>query len=138
LRGQRPPDSDYPAELRTLGDHIRARRLDLGLLQKDVGSMVGASTASVTGWELHQRQPELRFLPSIIAFLGYDPTVIGADADIGRRLVSVRRARGITQEALAAFLGIDPSTLGEWEAGRRRTRPSRRVADAINQFLAGR
>ena len=124
--------------MRTLGDHIRAKRLDQGLLQKDVATRIGASPASVNGWEVGTREPGLHFLPAIIAFLGYDPTEPTIDIDIGTRLVRARRVRGLTQESLAASLGMDPSTLAEWESGRRRARSSRRVMAAIEQFIAGR
>ena len=36
LTARKPPSPAYPRELKTLGDHLRKRRLDLGLLQPDV------------------------------------------------------------------------------------------------------
>jgi DNA-binding XRE family transcriptional regulator len=35
----------------TLGDHLRRRRLELGLHQKDVAKIIGVTTSSVWNWE---------------------------------------------------------------------------------------
>src|ERR1700720_743605 len=40
LSTQKPKSSVYPKELKTLGDHIRRRRLDLGLLQRQVAQLI--------------------------------------------------------------------------------------------------
>jgi DNA-binding XRE family transcriptional regulator len=99
--------------------------------------MCGASTSSVVNWELGTCAPALRFIPRIVAFIGFEPTSPDA-SHLGQRLVHARRLQGLSQEALAAHLGIDPSTLAAWEAARRRVRPSRRVTHAIDEFLSGR
>jgi transcriptional regulator with XRE-family HTH domain len=59
--------------LKTLGDHIRKRRLDLGLLQKEVAEQLGVDTASIGNWESNDSQPTVHCLPGIIAFLGHNP-----------------------------------------------------------------
>jgi hypothetical protein len=40
LKAQKPLPSAYPQTLKTLGDHLRKRRLDLQLFQKDVAQML--------------------------------------------------------------------------------------------------
>ena len=57
LKAKRPRIRAYPEELKTIGDHIRKRRLDLGLLQKDVGRLVGVDTTTVTNWEKGRTGP---------------------------------------------------------------------------------
>lgn len=52
-------------------------------------------------------------------------SISGADgarpfSEIGRRIVSVRRAHGLTQTAFAKRLGIRQHTLSEYESGERR------------------
>ena len=37
----------YPVELRSIGDHIRKRRLDLGLLQIEVAVQIGVTESTV-------------------------------------------------------------------------------------------
>ena len=136
LRGQKPKPQGYPSELRTLGDHLRKRRMDLGLFQKDIAKRLGASTASVNNWELNEREPELRFIPGILRFLGYDPrpepTTLGericaaqepgTDAEgtrcpaqprseYGRRLGGRRRAPAVGVDA-GAFRGVPSGGVG--------------------------
>jgi DNA-binding XRE family transcriptional regulator len=56
------PDGRYPVQLQRLGDHIRKRRLDLGLLQRDVALQLGVNVKTVTNWEKQRTEPETRFL----------------------------------------------------------------------------
>jgi len=70
LRAQRPPLAAYPKELRTLGDRVRKRRLDLGLRQKDVAEQLGVDEMTINNWERHRTRPIGRLLPAISRFLG--------------------------------------------------------------------
>jgi DNA-binding XRE family transcriptional regulator len=73
LAARKPLPPAYPSELRTLGDHLRKRRLDLGLLQCDVAEKLQVNPMTVCNWETNRTSPQLRFMPRIIAFLGYNP-----------------------------------------------------------------
>jgi transcriptional regulator with XRE-family HTH domain len=131
LRGQKPLPATYPATLHTIGDHLRRRRLDLGLLQREVAERTGADTSTVTNWELNRTEPALWFLPGIIRFLGYSPST--DDGSIGGRLLAYRRERGLSQAAFARLLGVDPGTLGRWERGLRM--PTGKYARVAELFL---
>jgi len=100
-----------------LGDHLRKRRLELGLQQKDVAKWLGANVTSVVNWEKNKRKTELRFLPAIYDFLGYVPEFRAQT--IAERLVAFRRGRGWSQKQLAKALRVDPTTLSRWESGAR-------------------
>ncbi|MFQ6047248.1 MAG: helix-turn-helix domain-containing protein [Gemmatimonadales bacterium] len=135
LRGQRPLPAAYPRELHTLGDHLRKRRLDLGLLQKQVAQRLGVNDNTVTNWELGRSEPGLRFIPRILELLGYTPFDNQRDSlPIPERLKVYRRIHGLSQGAVAARLGIDPSTLARWESGR--SRPDKKHSERIEAFLA--
>ena len=54
----------------TIRDHIRKKRLDLGLTQIEVAEIIGVKESTVWNWE-HGTEPELRHIPKIIEFLGY-------------------------------------------------------------------
>jgi transcriptional regulator with XRE-family HTH domain len=41
-----------------------------------------------------------------------------APTDVGGRIGSVRRERGLTQDALAATVGVSRSAVAQWETGR--------------------
>ncbi len=106
----------YPNQINSLGDHIRARRLNLKLLQKQVADQIGVHELTIAGWEGNATVPEVRYMPAIIQFLGYNP--IPAASSLADRLASARRALGLSQRKMAGKLGVDPATLMGWEAGR--------------------
>jgi transcriptional regulator with XRE-family HTH domain len=117
LRSPKPIDRAYPTELRTIGDHIRKRRLDLKLRQQDVAARIGVDKTSVFNWEAGTASPHIRALPAVIRFLGYDPSETGTT--LGERLRAARRRLGLSHFDLAQQLGVDPTTLRNWEVGRR-------------------
>ncbi len=120
-------------ELHTVGDHLRKRRLDLGLLQRDVAAQIGVNTATVANWELGHTAPALRWVPTIVQFLEYAP-MPPASSSIAKRLNVSRRLIGLSQKALARRLGIDPTTLARWERGTRR--PTGKFAAIVETFFA--
>ena len=118
LTASRPLPPAYPKELKTIGDHLRKKRLDLGLLQKEVAQRLGVDTDSVTNWEKGRSSPRLHLVPKIIEFLGYMPFADKSDGwNLGERIVQLRRSLGIRQDQLARQLGVDLSTLARWERG---------------------
>jgi len=131
FRAEKPLSEAFPEELRTLGDHLRKRRLDLGLFQKDVARRLGSNESSVWNWEKNRSSPALRFIPRIIEFLGYTPDITQPQS-LGQRIVVWRRLRGITQKELARRLGVDPTTVAGWEQGEHR--PTRRLASIIGRI----
>ena len=123
--------SYYPKEINTLGDHIRTRRLDLKLLQKQVADEIGVHEMTITNWEVNATIPEVRYLPAIIRFLGYDP--LPPAESIPERLATARRSLGLSQRKMAEKLGVDPATLMGWEAGRHQ--PTGKSLDVIGRVL---
>jgi transcriptional regulator with XRE-family HTH domain len=110
------PDGRYPIQLQRLGDHVRKRRLDLGLLQRDLARQLGADPKTILNWEKGRSEPRLRFLPLILAFLGEDPRPV--PPTFGERLRRAREARGLSIAGLAHQLGVDRTTVWSWEKGR--------------------
>jgi DNA-binding XRE family transcriptional regulator len=68
---------DLPTCLTTLGDHIRKRRLNLGLSQREAAHIIGVEQCSVYNWEKRGMNPAQRVQSAIIDFLGYDPSQNG-------------------------------------------------------------
>jgi hypothetical protein len=67
LKTEKPLPRAYPRALCSIGDHLRQRRLELGLLQRQVSEQLDAnSSSSVTNWELRRTKPALHFLPGIV------------------------------------------------------------------------
>jgi transcriptional regulator with XRE-family HTH domain len=135
LLAKRPLNSAYPKELVTLGDHIIKRRLNLGLYQKDVAVAIGVDTCTVTNWEKGWTEPELRLIPRIIEFLGYEPDGLRA-VSLGERIRRFRYLRGMSQKELAGRIGIDPGTLSRMERNQGRCLPSvlRKVTACLEHY----
>lgn len=131
LRTARRKPERYPKEINSLGDHIRRRRLDLNLLQKQVADQIGVHEQTITGWEGNATIPEVRYMPAIIQFLGCNP--LPAASSLAERLATARRALGLSQRKMAGKLGIDPATLMGWEAGRHQ--PTGKSLDLIATIL---
>lgn len=114
LSRPKPLDPAYPRELKTIGDHLRKRRLDLGLLQREAATRLGVNKKTYEGWECHRASPDLRAVPAVIRFLGYNPEARAAES-LGGRIRTARRARGLSTRELARELAVDPSTVEKWE-----------------------
>ena len=41
----------YPVNPKTIGEHLRKKRMDCGLLQSDVARIIGVSEESIWNWE---------------------------------------------------------------------------------------
>ena len=121
----------YPKALIALGDHIRKRRLDLGLLQKEVAERIGVTTQTITNWELARTEPGIHYLVAIVEFLGYVPFSMGDT--FPEKLKAYRMVNGLTQRELAKELGVDPTTVMKWEAGSSKPMPGAR--DRIEQVI---
>ncbi len=125
LRGRKPRDPAYPDELRALGDHIRKRRLDLGLLQREVAQEIGVTVFTIRNWERGRAEPAVRCLPGIISFLGYNPLLPLANT-LGERITADRRGHGLSRDVFAALLDVNSSTLWRWETDQAVPRGERR------------
>ena len=112
LTAQKP--SNIPQILKTWGDHILKRRLELKLFQREVAQLLGVNETSVYDWEKHRTDPMVHLIPRITEFLGYIPPMFSGQTT-GQKIVTYRHVRGMSQRALALTLKVDPGTLGRWE-----------------------
>ena len=62
-----------PTEPRTVGEHLKRRRLELHLFQSELAMMFGVDEASIRNWEKSTYQPAERLMTGIVKWLGYDP-----------------------------------------------------------------
>ncbi len=110
-----PPPRGYPRAPKTLGDHLKKTRLDRRLRQNEVAAEFGVDYRTVSNWERNS-PVAARFLPKVVAFLGYDPRE--ESGHLGERIRTLRERQGLSQEALAERLGVNASTVTRWERGR--------------------
>jgi transcriptional regulator with XRE-family HTH domain len=119
--------------LKTLGDHLRKKRLDLGIFQKEVAKILGTNMASILNWEKNRTDPTIDYIPRIIEFLDYVPFDSIADMSLGEKIITCRKIKGISQKELAQQLGFDPGTVAQWECNHRV--PSGSYLEALSAFL---
>ena len=79
------------------------------MLQREVAERIGVGETSVFNWEANTVSPEIRHMPAIIRFLGYNP--LPEAKSWGERLVRHRASMELTQGEAAKRLGVDPGTL---------------------------
>ncbi|MBZ5626521.1 MAG: helix-turn-helix domain-containing protein [Acidobacteriia bacterium] len=120
-----------PTQLNTVGDHIRKRRLGLKMLQKEVAEQLGVCQPSVFNWERNASSPEIRHMPAIIDFLGYDP--LPQAVTLAERLVRQRMSLGLSQKESAGRIGVDAGTLAKW--GQKKREPQGAFLVRVKRFL---
>ena len=98
-----------------LGEHIRKRRLELGLTLTAAAARLGVTQHTVINWESGERNPRIKQWPAVLAFLGYDP--LPPAESIGEHLQQKRRHFGWTRRELADHLDIDECAVANWERG---------------------
>jgi transcriptional regulator with XRE-family HTH domain len=113
LKALKPKELDL--EPQTLGEHIKRRRLELGLSQPQAAAALGVDPITVLNWEKGKSEPVIRSLPAIFRFLSYSP--LPPANSVGERLLHLRRQRGWSIREAACHLGVDPTTWGDWERG---------------------
>lgn len=123
---------DFNANPQTLGEHLRKRRRELRLFQKDVAVRIGVNEWTYHNWETDQCLPAIRMMPRILAFLEYYP--FPAPQTAGERLLAVRRYLGLSRNTMAKRLSVDEATVMRWEQGF--SSPTKRHDQQLSQLFA--
>jgi len=113
LKALKPKETDF--EPKTLGEHLRKRRLELRLTQTQAGEGIGVNPWTVLNWEKGHTEPPVESMPSILRWLGYDP--FPEPESLPERLLAKRRAMGWSLKSAARRAGIDEGTWAAWESG---------------------
>jgi transcriptional regulator with XRE-family HTH domain len=106
---------DYLERPQTLGQHLKKRRKELGLLQREAAHQMGIDTWTYLNWEKDKTKPATARFRPVVAFLGYDPSP--EPTTLAGRLEAKRRAWGTTHDQVAEQLGWDPGTLTRYLNG---------------------
>src|SRR5262249_12996045 len=104
--------------------------MPLGLFQRQVADELGTDETTLFRWERNMAQPQIRYFPRILKFLGYDP--FPAAVTLADKPPDARRSLGLTQTAFAEQLEVDPATLRKWEQDK--AQPNRRSLKKIKKF----
>jgi transcriptional regulator with XRE-family HTH domain len=117
---------DYSETPQTLGEHLKKRRRELGLLQREAAKCMAIHTETYLNWEKDKTKPVAAQFRPVVTFLGYDP--MPEARTLGERLEARRRGVGVTFDQLAGYLGWDPATLTRYLNGTWRIPESRMAA----------
>jgi transcriptional regulator with XRE-family HTH domain len=131
---------DYSETPQTLGGHLKKRRRQLGLLQREAAIRLGVSTETVVNWENGRTGPVAAQFRPVVVFLGYDPTP--KPQTLGERLEAKQRSLGVSLAQVARYLGWDPVSLrryldGTWRISLDRLAALEAFLDAEDGALAG-
>lgn len=96
----------YPEDPVSIGNHIRKKRMDLKLIQKDVAKILGVTEDSITNWENNSSEPQVNYFPQIIDFLGYFPFDFDPSTLAGK-LKEYRYRNGLSQKQLGKVIEVD-------------------------------
>jgi DNA-binding XRE family transcriptional regulator len=103
----------------------------LSITQEEAAARLGVNAWTIHNWEVGETKPAIQFIPTLVAFLGYDPEPVDQRTLAGR-LVAKRRELGLSQWEAARSLQIDPSSWAGWELGARIKREAhRRVVEGF-------
>lgn len=132
-----PVPPEFPSDPHTFGEHVKRRRLDLGLTQVEVASRLGVSEATVVIWEKRAGVPPVNRLAKVYGFLGYCLLGVASPstAGIGYRIRRWREGLGLSLQQLATGARVDPPKLWEWEVGRRKPWPV--SIERMERYLSG-
>jgi transcriptional regulator with XRE-family HTH domain len=129
----------YPENPRTLGEHLKRRRKELRLLQREAAKRLGIDHFTYINWEKGHTHPYATSYPAIIAFLGYDPS--DPATALADRVRAKRRQLGVTFSQVAQYLGWDEGSLtrylnGDWPFPRPRRAQLEALLTASQDTLA--
>jgi DNA-binding XRE family transcriptional regulator len=82
LNAPKPKPANYPANPKTLGEHIRKKRMDLGLLQRELAEIIGVNAYTIHNWECSHSRPQTLLIPKVIKFLNHNPYKIALDSPL--------------------------------------------------------
>lgn len=110
----KPKSSAYPKVIQTIGDQLRATRIERELLQNEVANVIGVSEATITNWENNLSEPKIMHLPEIINFLGFSPYRFNTKT-LGGKIKQYRNRYGLSHKKMGTLLKVNASTIGSWE-----------------------
>jgi transcriptional regulator with XRE-family HTH domain len=123
LKALRP--KDYSEDPQTIGQHLKKRRRELGLLQRGASERMGVSVETVANWENGKTEPVAAQFQPVVVFLGYDPTP--EPKTLAERLAAKQRRLGTSLAQIARHLGWDPGSLRRYLDGTWGISPDRRT-----------
>ena len=125
-----------PKELIKIGDHIKKKRLESNLFQKDVGKVIGTDNFTIVNWEKNStKNIPAKYYPKIMEFLNYCPLTKTKNTPktLGQKIKLHRLHQGLNQKQFAQLLKVDSTTVKFWESGERK--PSEKMIRKLKEII---
>jgi hypothetical protein len=90
-----------------LGEHLKKRRRQLGLLHREAAATMGVSTDTMVNWENDRTKPVAAQFRPVVEFPGCDPTP--EPQTLADRLEPKQRILGASLAQVARYLGGIPA-----------------------------
>lgn len=87
----KPKKKGYPKEIEPIVEHIRARRMDLGLLQKNVAKILNLTCSSIENWKRNWDFPNKKHMFKIKKFLRKSHEFTEPENELGMCLKEYRK-----------------------------------------------
>lgn len=107
----------YEDDPQTIGEHLRKKRIENKLLQREVAVQLNVSEDTLTYWENERNLPQIHHYPAIISFLGYYPFEHDV-LSISGKLKQIRHCLGLNFRQCAAMLQVSVDAATRWENGK--------------------
>lgn len=107
----------YEDDPQTIGEHIRKKRVESKLLQREVAVQLNVSEDTLTYWENERTLPQIHHFPAIISFLGYYPLDHETES-LGGKLRQIRHCLGLNVKQCAVMLQVSIDAVKRWECGK--------------------
>ena len=108
----------------SIGEHLKKRRQELQLRQRDVAKILGVSKESISDWETDETMMRAEYYPATITVLGYNPFLVDV-LNLAERLKNYRKSHDLSQEAIGKLIGVNEGTILRWETGKYIPQPSK-------------
>ena len=146
ITGKSPsPDVIVIPSKMSIGKRIKEERLALKMTQEELANLLNVSKSTIGMYETGQREPNLEII-KILSYifevstdylLGKNDNVDCEESDIlmtniCKKIKSLRKQYGITQESLASSISVERSSVGKYETG---TVPSLDVLIRISKYF---
>lgn len=116
--------------MNNFGERLKSLRKAAGITQQELADKLGVHMQTVSKWERGISEPDFSLLGGIASALGVTfERLLGTDEsdctyggyfspeDEGRALASARRAKGESQDDIAAAVGVSSDIVSKWERG---------------------
>ena len=105
----------YPMPAKTIGERLRALRMDQGLTQSCMAKKLGCSPHTLRKWEKNIISPIAKNDYQLAEVLGQN--LFEKSSKIREEIKRFRREKGWSRRRLSEEMGIHPNSIYKWEKG---------------------